>query len=470
MVFNSLQFFVFFAIVYGLYLVLDHRWQNRLLLTASFIFYAAWNWKFLFLLLFSVSTDFVCSQCMAKTTDKAHRRFFLIVSLSVNFALLGFFKYCNFFIHNALDMLKIFGIIGPSVEYSLKIILPLGISFYTFEAISYVVDVYKGVIQPAKSYWDYMLFVVYFPHLIAGPIMRAKDFLPQITRPRQIRFDQVMEGCQLFFWGLFEKILLADNLAKIAGPVFDSPGPYHASAVLFAVYAFAFQIFCDFDGYSNMARGLGKFMGFEITINFMTPYFATNPREFWQRWHISLSSWLRDYLYIPLGGNRNGFAPTCGNILITMLLGGLWHGASWTFFWWGLYHGLLLVFNHLTKEFWPGLGKFLERVWRPVKIIFFFHLVCLGWLLFRAHSMAQVFQILSTLAFHFNLGMLARVPFAFMGILVLLLVQMLQYRHNDLMYMFKIAPWKKGLFYFVCLFLIIIFGVTGAQEFIYFQF
>ena len=466
MLFNSLQFFVFFAIVYGLYLVLDHKWQNRMLLLASCIFYAAWNWKFLFLMFFSISTDFVCSRYMAKASAQSSRRFFLVVSLSVNLALLGFFKYSNFFIHNALDLFKALGIAGPAVECALKVILPLGISFYTFEAISYVVDVYRGIIKPAKNYWDYVLFVIYFPHLIAGPIMRARDFLPQITAPRTVRFDQAMEGFQLFFWGLFEKIFVADNLAKVVNPVFASSGPYQGSEVLFALYAFAFQIFCDFDGYSNMARGLGKCMGFDIVINFKLPYFSTDPREFWQRWHISLSSWLRDYLYIPLGGNRKGNARTYINLLLTMLLGGLWHGASWVFIWWGLYHGLLLAVHHWTRERWPRLGA---GIWLPVKIIFFFHLVCLGWLLFRAQSMAQVFQMLSALFFHFDISK-AAVPWELMCIPILLAVQTGQYRRGDLGFMFKLPVWQKGLFYYACLLLIIIFGVTGAQEFIYFQF
>ncbi len=303
MLFNSLEFFVFFAIVYGLYLVLPHRWQNWLLIIASCIFYSAWNWKFLALLFLSVSTDFWCSHRIYASQDAKRRIFFLWLSIGVNLSILGFFKYFNFF----LGSLKAFIFwfcpsCHPGFDLALNIILPVGISFYTFEAISYTVDVYKGVIPPAKRYWDYALFILFFPHLIAGPIMRAKDLLSQIITPRQWSLDRFYEGCHLVFWGLFEKIFIADNCATLVNPIFSSPGPYNGGTILIALYAFAIQIFCDFDGYSNMARGLGKCMGFELTINFKFPYLSTNPREFWQRWHISLSSWLRDYVYIPLGG------------------------------------------------------------------------------------------------------------------------------------------------------------------------
>lgn len=481
MLFNSLQFFVFFSVVYSLYLALNHKWQNRMLLLASCIFYAAWNWKFLFLMFFSISTDFVCSQFIARATTKSSRRFFLGVSLSVNLLILGFFKYFNFFVQNALDLLKFFGIADPAFGFALKIILPLGISFYTFEAISYVVDVYRGIIKPAQRYWDYVLFVIYFPHLIAGPIMRARDFIPQITTPRILRFDGVVDGFRLFFWGLFEKIFVADNLAKIVDPFFASSGPYTGSGVLFALYAFAFQIFCDFDGYSNMARGLGKCMGFEIVINFNLPYFATNPSEFWKRWHISLSSWLRDYLYIPLGGsrpeggNKKGGVATYRNLMITMVLGGLWHGAQWTFVWWGCYHGILLVVYRLFQERRPQKEEEsvprLSDPWFLIRAVFFFHLVCLGWLLFRAQSMTQVFQMLSALVFDFDINkIVSGLRWELICIPILLTVQIFQYRHNDLTVMFRMNPLLRGLFYYACLILIIIFGVTGAQEFIYFQF
>ena len=293
MLFNSLLFLVFFAIVYLAYLLCSHKWQNRLLIAASCLFYASWNWKFLFLMLFSITTDYFCSKYIYLSQDKLRRKILLLISVTVNLSILFFFKYCHFFLDNVESLLNTF--LPNPIHFTFKIILPLGISFYTFEAISYTLDVYRGTTKPAQKYWDYLLFVIYFPHLIAGPIMRAKNFIPQVASPRMLKLEYFYEGCFLIFWGLFEKIFIADNLAKIVNPVFASPAPYDGGSVLLAVYAFAFQIFCDFDGYSNMARGLGKCMGFEIAINFRLPYFAANPMEFWKRWHITLSTWLRDY-------------------------------------------------------------------------------------------------------------------------------------------------------------------------------
>jgi alginate O-acetyltransferase complex protein AlgI len=365
--------------------------------------------------------------------------------------------------------LQILYIAGPSVDMTLKIVLPLGISFYTFEAISYVVDVYRGQVKPAKRYWDYVLFVIYFPHLIAGPIMRAKNFLPQVTHPRQIRLDQFYEGCHLFFWGLFEKIFIADNMAKIVNPVFGSPGPYQGGEVLVALYAFTFQIFCDFDGYSNMARGLGKCMGFEIAINFKLPYFATNPTEFWRRWHITLSSWLRDYLYIPLGGNRKGEFRMYLSLLVTMILGGLWHGASWTFVLWGAYHGTLLCVHKLLEKFSILRGQSIG--WRIFKVAIFFHAVVLGWLLFRATSVHQAVQMLHSIFDAFHWPMFGKLfPSFFFIIAPLLFVQVAQAKWNNLMVLLSLPRVVKIAVYAFMTYLILGFGVMEAQEFVYFQF
>jgi len=462
MLFNSLQFLVFFCIVYSFYLLLPHKWQNRLLIFASCIFYAAWNWKFLFLLFFSVTCDFLCSKYIYQSKDQLRRKQLLFLSIFINLSILAFFKYSNFFIHNAETLMNNF--LPAHYNWVLHVILPLGISFYTFEAISYTFDIYRGVSAPAQTYWDYLLFILYFPHLIAGPIMRAKDFLYQITTPRIVHWEQFYEGCYLIFWGLFEKIFVADNLAKIVNPVFSSTA-YQGEMVLIAIYAFAFEIFCDFDGYSNIARGLGKCMGFEITINFKLPYFATNPKEFWQKWHISLSSWLKDYLYIPLGGNKVSVIATYKNLFLTMLLGGLWHGASWTFVIWGAYQGALLIGHRLLNNFSFNIAK-------VIKIVLFFQFISLGWLFFRATSLHQIGDMLHSLCFQFHLN--KAFLYQSIGLIVVLLplwiVQLGQYLTNDLLFLYRQHWLVKTFAYALMAYLILGWGVMKSEEFIYFQF
>ncbi len=462
MLFNSFEFLIFFVPVYILYRLLAHRWQNRLLIVASCLFYAAWSWKFLALMFVSVTTDYFCARKIDQSHEPRVRKLFLFVSIFVNLSILGFFKYFNFFAANVSGVLDFFHLPPMPV---LNVILPVGISFYTFEAISYTVDVYRRVVKPAQTYADYLLFVIYFPHLVAGPIMRAKSFLPQITSPRPFHWAQFHEGCFLFFWGLFEKMYVADNLAKIVNPVFAAASPYEGGTVLLALYAFAFQIFCDFDGYSNMARGLGKCMGFEITINFQLPYFATNPREFWQRWHISLSTWLRDYVYIPLGGNREGEARMYGAIALTMLLGGLWHGAAWTFVLWGVYQGILLIAHRRC-------ARNSKDTFSVFKVIVFFHLIILGWLLFRAQSLDQITHMLQAVLFNFRVqDQDVSLWLKLAGFVApLLAIQVWQFKTNDLMVLYKQHWLLKTVIYAFMAYLLLGWGVMKAAEFIYFQF
>ena len=474
MLFNSLQFFIFFVIVYSLYLCLNHKWQNRMLLVASCIFYGSWDWRFLSLIFISTTIDYFCGIKISQSDAPRRRKRFLLLSIVSNLSILGFFKYFNFFVSNLQTFLKSFGF--PINPHFLHIILPVGISFYTFEAMSYTIDVYRNKMKPTQKFLDYVLFVIYFPHLVAGPIMKAKDLLPQVISPRKLSLDQFYEGCYLIFWGIFQKIFIADNLAKIVDPIFASEPPYNGWDVLLALYAFAFQILCDFSGYSNIARGLGKCMGFDIMINFNLPYFATNPREFWQRWHISLSTFLRDYLYIPLGGNQKGTFNTYRNLVITMLLGGLWHGAQWTFVVWGAYQGMLLVIQRFLMPLWekmPSLPNILmRRIWFLIRVIFFFHLVCLGWLSFRAQSLSQVCLMLQALLFNFQFG--PETSFTIFQIVfftwILMIVQSAQFLTNDLMCVFKANPVIKTLFYVICYYLVTIYGVASGKEFIYFQF
>lgn len=476
MLFNSLQFAIFFVVVYGFYLLLRHKWQNRMLLLASYIFYGAWDWRFLSLIFISTILDYFCGLRIYESNDQRKRKLFLFFSVFGNLAILGFFKYFNFFASNFQALLGYFGFsLQPRF---LKIILPIGISFYTFQTMSYTIDIYRQQLKPTRKFFDFALFVAFFPQLVAGPIERARRLLPQILSSRRVTLDKFYEGCYLIFWGLFQKVFIADNLARVVNPVFASQPPYNGIKVLIALYAFAFQIFCDFAGYSNIARGLSKCMGFEIMINFRFPYFVTNPKAFWQRWHISLSTWLRDYLYISLGGNRKGAFKAYRNLLITMLLGGLWHGAAWTFVVWGAYQAMLLiihrVFGPLFKREWLPQNAFVKNTWFLIKVVFFFHCICLGWLIFRAQSLGQIFAMLQALVFNFRmvsgLGIGVNLFTVVFVAWLLVIVQIMQFTKDDLMAVYKSNVLFKTAFYLICYFLLVTYGAGGGKEFIYFQF
>ncbi|MCC6142692.1 MAG: MBOAT family protein, partial [Candidatus Hydrogenedentes bacterium] len=315
MIFNSLEFVVFFLIVYGLYIILTHRAQNVMLLVASYIFYAWWDWRFTLLIFLTTFVDYHCARNIAATDDPRRRKWFLTISMVTDLGILGFFKYFNFFTESAVELLDKVGFHADPI--TLQIILPVGISFYTFQSMSYTLDVYRGELTPAKTLANYALFVSFYPQLVAGPIERAKHLLPQMENPRTITYADMREGAWLILFGFFKKVVVADNFAVIANEIFNHPGHYHGFAVLLGVYAFAWQIYGDFSGYSNIARGTARLMGVDIMVNFRMPYFASNPQEFWRRWHISLSTWLRDYLYIPLGGNRGGEGKTYRNLMTT---------------------------------------------------------------------------------------------------------------------------------------------------------
>jgi len=419
------------------------------------------------LIIFSTIVDYCCGLYIAETDDVKKKKKLLLISIFMNLALLGFFKYFNFF---AGSLIKLFSLFGVSLKLQyLNVILPVGISFYTFQTLSYTFDIYKGQLKPTKKFFDFALFVAFFPQLVAGPIERAKCLLPQILEPRSVTLNKFYEGCFLVFWGLFEKIFISGNLAKIVDPVFVS-GEHKGSEVMVALYAFAFQILCDFDGYSNIARGLGKVMGFELMINFNLPYFATNPSDFWKRWHISLSTWLKDYLYIPLGGNKVSNLITYRNLAITMLLGGLWHGAAWTFVVWGAYQGILLMAHRKVSSI--RIFDFLKNRFFIVKLFVFFHLVVLGWLFFRAQNMAQVMRMLHSIVFSLDLDGNTLVLFQrfLLVVLPLLIVQIGQYKKNDLMFLFHGHWFIKTFAYALMTYLILGYGVLTAEEFIYFQF
>jgi alginate O-acetyltransferase complex protein AlgI len=392
MLFNSLTFLIFLGFTLLFYYKLPFRAQNLFLLGASYLFYGWWDYRFLFLLLFTSAFDYFCALLMDKQSDTKRRRWLLVFSLASNLGVLCAFKYFNFFAESFAQVLSVFGM-KASLPV-LHVILPVGISFYTFLSMSYTIDVYRREIKATRDPVAFLLFVSFFPHLVAGPIVRASFLLPQCERPRVIIPREVVTGVWLILLGYVKKVVIADRLAGVVNLGFPNHGgPLYGDAnSWFVLYAFAFQIYGDFSGYSDIARGLSKLMGFELPVNFRAPYLVTNPAEFWRHWHITLSTWLRDYLYIPLGGNRKGAGRTYVNLIVTMLLGGLWHGAGIAFVLWGAYQGLLLVIHRawtLARKPWAGNtdAKRLQPWTRVLTTIVFFHVICIGWLFFRVGAL-----------------------------------------------------------------------------------
>ncbi len=476
MLFNSLEFLIFLPLVLLGYYLLPHRKQNAFLVLVSCFFYASWDWRFLFPLLFSTTIDYFCAARMERSLENqeppAARKRYLLISLITNLGLLGFFKYCNFFVDSFHDFAGLFGLDVPLP--TLRVILPIGISFYTFQALSYTIDVYRGKLHATRSFWDFFLAVLFFPHLVAGPIQRAANLITQVVTPRKTTRTQVVDGLHLIIWGFFKKVVVADGLAPMVNHIFNA-STVTGGEVLIAVYAFAFQIYCDFSGYTDIARGVAKLMGFEFVLNFNLPYFATNPAEFWKRWHISLSSWLRDYLYIPLGGNQGGTFLTYRNLMLTMILGGLWHGAAWNFVAWGCYHGLLLVAHRLAEPALNAVTRVARgagaTLWFLVRLFVMFQLTCYGWLLFRAKSFGQIGELTAAL-----MHPLTGIPTEVAGrvavlCLPIVVVQIIQYRTGRLEFMR--LPWLpaagKAALYSVLLYCTIFHGAV-PQAFVYFQF
>ncbi len=469
MLFNSLDFALFFLVVFAAYAALPLRAQNRLLLVASYFFYGCWDWRFLSLIALSTAVDFTVARGLDRSEDPRRRKALLFVSMAINLGVLGFFKYFDFFVGSAEALARTCGFDPPNLR--LGLVLPVGISFYTFQSMSYTIDVYRRQLKPARHFLDYALFVSLFTQLVAGPIERAAHLLGQVMQPRKITWNGLQTGAWLFFWGLFKKVVIGDNVAAWADQVFSGSVAWSTGSVVLGVYAFALQIYCDFSAYSDMARGLGSCLGFDIMINFRNPYFARDPSDFWRRWHISLSSWLRDYLYIPLGGNRRGPRRTYFNLMATMVLGGLWHGAAWTFVVWGLFHGLLLAVHHLVrgKKAHAAPPTAFGTAWRRLAM---FHAACFGWLLFRAESLRDVGSMLVALVR--NPGWSAECTawlfqIAFLS-LPLWAVQILQERTGDSLAPLRLSLVPRTLLYATTAGLLILFANTGSRAFIYFQF
>jgi alginate O-acetyltransferase complex protein AlgI len=506
-VFNSWIFVPFILVVLALYYVLPFRAQNKMLLVASYVFYGAWNWRFLGLLWLSTLVDYFVARTIDRATDEQVRKRLLVLSCVINFGILGVFKYFNFFEGSAVTLL---GHLGIHTQASrLSIVLPLGISFYTFETVSYSVDVYRKRIKPEPNILTFALFLAYFPHLVAGPIVRAWHLIPQLNKKRTITGKGIAEGLWLILFGLFKKTVIADNLAIFVDQAFNARSAQPGAVCLLAVYAFAIQIYCDFSGYSDIARGLAKLMGIDIPKNFNLPYLSTNPAEFWQRWHISLSTWLRDYVYIPVGGNRGGRWQVYRNLMITMVLGGLWHGAAWTFVIWGAFQGVLLVGHRWWTEDRvraPAAGLALvgagagagagvvgtgasgagppvdgpapppragpSPLRRVIYCIAFFQVTCFGWLLFRARNMDQVGQFLTQIFGHFSFDYRAidlLAPLILFGTLLWMLDGWVRNADDP-----RTSPgWYLGFGPAVCASMVVLMLLLvpqGNHQFIYFQF
>jgi alginate O-acetyltransferase complex protein AlgI len=394
MLFPTMIFGLFFLIVFMAAWSLDRHNQGRklLLVGASWVFYAWWDWRFVGLLFTSAVLNWAIARWIGRRRAGGAALWLVALGVAVNLIILGFFKYYGFFTEQLRGLLLTAGWVRDLPL--LQVILPIGVSFFTFQGISYIVDVYRGKCAPAPSLLDVTLLLSFFPHLVAGPIVRASDLLPQFARTPQLTKEAAARGFLLIAWGLFKKTVIAAQLAtSLVDPVFFDPSARGAPDLLLATYGYAVQIYCDFSAYSDMAIGLAALLGYHFPRNFDQPYRAGTLREFWRRWHISLSSWLRDYLYIPLGGSRGGPARTCVNMMITMLVGGLWHGASWTFIAWGALHGAALCFERIWRGLRPNAGWLPE--WAGVLITF--HVVCLGWILFRSESLPMALAYLQGL-------------------------------------------------------------------------
>ncbi len=491
MLFNSTVFLQFFAAFLLLYWICrgSLRARNVLIVISSYVFYAwwqpvegEWDLRFAGLLLASSSFDFGVGLALDRLQAPGQRRALLIASVVINLGILGFFKYCNFFLDSATLLSARLGLnLGRP---ALEIILPVGISFYTFQSMSYAFDVYRRTLQPTRNYLNFLAFVSFFPQLVAGPIERASHLLPQFERTRQITQPMLEEGCWLVIWGMFKKVVVADSLAPLVEMVFDHPmasGP----GVVLGTIAFGLQIYGDFSGYSDLARGLARLLGFDIMWNFQWPYFATDIREFWRRWHISLSTWLRDYLYISLGGNRLGPARTYFNLIATMVLGGLWHGAAWNFVLWGTWHGLGLAWHRAASDPKPGAAPSSPSSpsstspapapgarWRRAggwlaTMLFVFY----GWLLFRAKSFDHILALTSALltpAAPPWLGSYAINLLVFSA--PLLAIELWQRQTQDQLAPLRLRLPLRLLLQGLLLFAVALFWTRDRASFIYFQF
>lgn len=475
MLFNSLEFLIFFPIVFCVYWnIRNTRAQNAMLVLVSYFFYGWWDWRFLGLIFVSSAVDFTLGRLIHRTDEQSKRLRLLIVSLVVNLGILGFFKYYNFFIDSFADLL---GTVGLQANYSsLQVILPVGISFYTFQTLSYTIDIYRRRIEPTKDVIAFFAFVSFFPQLVAGPIERAKNLIPQFLRQRTFDPGAASDGFRQILWGFFKKVVIADNCAFIVDACFADPAGMQPLFLVIGLVCFAFQIYCDFSGYSDIAIGTARLLGFNLMQNFAYPYFSRDIAEFWRRWHISLSTWFRDYVYIPLGGSYSSKWKRIRNILITFVVSGFWHGANWTFVFWGFLHGLYYIPLMLTGGQKRHKGPLAEGRLLPTfrtagMMLLTFLLTLVAWTFFRATSINEAFEYLGSIFTGSGTNGVQRMTTLFVvlmiaGMLVIEWIQRSKPHGLEIASFPIVARWST----YVLLIAVCLWFYGEQQAFIYFQF
>ena len=477
MLFNSLEFFIFLPVVFALYWTIGSKRltaQNLLIAVASYIFYGWWDWRFLSLILFSSLVDYTIGISLCKTEKPSKRKLLLWVSICVNLGFLGFFKYYNFFIDSLINSFTFFG--KELSLNTLNIILPVGISFYTFQTLSYTIDVYNKKLKPTNNFVGFMAFVSFFPQLVAGPIERATNLLPQFSVKRSFKYQNAIDGLRQMLWGLFKKVVIADNCAKYANMIFNNHTEYNGSTLLLGAFFFAFQIYGDFSGYSDIAIGVSRLFGFNLKRNFAFPYFSRDIAEFWRRWHISLSTWFRDYLYIPLGGSRGGTKMKLRNTFIIFIVSGFWHGANWTFIVWGALNAiyflpLLLTNKNRVNTNLVAEGKYLPSIKELAQMSVTFFITLIAWVFFRADNVAHAFDYLRNTFNSSLFNMVEIFPTTILSLLVFFII--IEWIGRSGEYAIERIDWlNKPLRWSLYLLLVILmFAFTGEeQQFIYFQF
>lgn len=478
MLFNSLNFAIFLPIIFILYWFVTNKslkLQNALLLASSYFFYACWDWRFLFLLVFSTLLDYYTGIKMSDAKNQNVKKFWFWLSISINLGFLGVFKYYNFFAQSFADAISNLGFqINP---WTLKVILPVGISFYTFHGLSYVIDIYKDRIKAEKNFIDYSVFVSFFPLLVAGPIERATHLLPQIKKNRTFDYTKAVDGLRQILWGLFKKVVIADQCAVFANDIFNNSADYSGSTLLLGAILFTFQIYGDFSGYSDIAIGTARLLGIDLLRNFAFPYFSRNIAEFWRRWHMSLSTWFRDYLYVPLGGSKGGIWMKVRNTFIIFIVSGFWHGANWTFIIWGFLNALYImpsiIFNTNRNNLdIVAQGKYFPTLKEIISMGMTFSLTVFAWIFFRSENITHALNIISEI-FSSSLFSLPTImpKMLFLLLLIFILIEWFgregQYAIATVgLCWFKPVRWS---FYFLLIISILLFQ-SENQEFIYFQF
>lgn len=476
MLFNSIEYLLFLPTILFLYWFVFNKnlkYQNTLILVSSYLFYGWWDYRFLSLIFLSTIVDYVIGLSISNQSSKNKQKLLLWGSVLFNLSVLGFFKYYNFFVDSWVELFSSLGYEIKSI-WTLNIILPVGISFYTFQTMSYTIDIYRKKLEPTKDFISFASFVSFFPQLVAGPIERASNLLPQILKKREFQYDQVIQGLKLILWGMFKKVVIADSLAPIVDDIFSNYQDFGGGTLWLGAIYFSFQIYCDFSGYSDIAIGTSKLLGFELMSNFKFPYFSRNIGEFWKRWHISLSTWFRDYLYIPLGGSQEGKWKSIRNIFIIFLVSGFWHGASWTFIFWGLFHSILFLptfmFNKNRKYTSSTIaqGILLPSLKEFINLVTTFLLVTIGWVFFRSETIGDSFSYLTLMIS--NIDIVTHLsPKIIVYILFLVLVDWTQ-RFNERNLFSNFPKFIFRIFVIICVFLILINFKNESQQFIYFDF